>query len=308
MNAELTKMKKWMVTGLCATVVLCCTAIQTVFAQDYEAVGKRLRQAVAAGELTGEQARAMLGTLREVSHVDQDRDKPKVDMGRAVKRVRVAIEAGDITPEQGRARLQAMRKRMAGGTSETRGRDPRAAYAAAEKEITAAIDAGRITEAQGKERLAGLRRRLAAGDRGQRARGENTRGERTRERDSKAVYQAAEKEIKAAIAEGKITAKQGRERLAGLRRHLAGDARGTREQGARDRRVDARDPEAVYKAAEKEVKLAIKFDRITEEQGRERLAGLRRRLAAGVREVGEHDSEHGEEGEHETRRDRTRRR
>lgn len=44
MNAELTKTKKWGFAGICLTMILCCAGIQTVFAQDYEAVGKRLRE------------------------------------------------------------------------------------------------------------------------------------------------------------------------------------------------------------------------------------------------------------------------
>ena len=54
---------------LCAAVVL---PVGMTYAQDYDAVGTRLRAAVEAGELTGEQARAMLGALRETAGIGED--------------------------------------------------------------------------------------------------------------------------------------------------------------------------------------------------------------------------------------------
>ncbi|MCP4456025.1 MAG: hypothetical protein GY809_31600, partial [Planctomycetes bacterium] len=280
MNAELTRTKKWMLAGLCATVVLCCAGIQTVFAQDYEAVGKRLRKAVAAGELTGEQARAMLGTLRKASQLDNEARDREAAIEGVVKRVRTAVADGKLTPEQGRARLQDMRKRMAEGTRETRahrgehgeeGRDSRARYAAAEKEIQAAIEAGKITRAQGRERLAGLRRHLAGGGETRERRGEH--GEEGR--DSRARYAAAEKRVQVAIKAGQITEAQGKERLSGLKRHLAG-ARGERAAAGRTKQRNTR---IEYAAAEKRIQVAIKAGQITEAQAKERLVGLKKRLA-----------------------------
>ena len=46
-------------------------------AQDYEAVGRRLRAAVAAGELSGEQARAMLVALWKVGGDKSDKRKSR---------------------------------------------------------------------------------------------------------------------------------------------------------------------------------------------------------------------------------------
>lgn len=53
---------------VCAMIVL---SLGIASAQDYDAVGKRLRAAVAAGELTPQQARAMMDTLRRTTQQDE---------------------------------------------------------------------------------------------------------------------------------------------------------------------------------------------------------------------------------------------
>ncbi len=284
MNSKLTRTKKWTVSGLCAIMIVCCTGIQTVFAQDYEAVGRRLRAAVAAGELTGDQARVMLGTLRRASKSAQGKEGQGADKEAAVKRVRAAIEAGDITPEQGRARLQAMKKGMAARSAEARKRqakprDPKAVYAAAEKEIQGAIKAGKITPQQGRAKLQGMKKAMVA----------RAKKRQAKPRDPKAVYAAAEKEIQAAIKAGKITRAQGKERLAGLKRHLANSGDKPDAAGlARQRSLRAQ-----YAAAEKRIQAAIKDGIITETQGKERMDALKKRLFESAKKKetpGEHDT------------------
>lgn len=272
MNSEMTNTKKWTLAGLCALLVVCCAGIQTAFAQDYDAIGRRLRAAVAAGELTGQQARVMLGALRKASQPDQAMVGQKVNMEAATQRVRAAIEAGHITPEQGRARLQAMRKRMDVSTPEAKKRqvkqrETRAAYAAAEKQVQAAIKAGKITRQEGRARLQAMKKGMAS-------RATEAKTRQAKPRDPKAVYANAEKQIKAAIKAGKITEKQGKERLAGLKRHLAGaggepDAAGQARQ--RSLRIE-------YAAGEKRIKGAVEDGMITEAQGEERLEALKKRL------------------------------
>ena len=86
---------------LCTMAVLPCSM---AYAQDYEAVGKRLRAAVEAGELTGEQARAMLGALRKTAEREGERN-PAVNDERVAKyrgiaaRIKAAVEAGKLSEE-----------------------------------------------------------------------------------------------------------------------------------------------------------------------------------------------------------------
>lgn len=97
---------------LCAVVVL---PLGMVYAQDYEAVGKRLRAAVEAGEITGEQARVMLGTLRKASDAKKEvctRDA-RPDWEAIKKRIEGAVERGDITREEADAKYKEIREKLA---------------------------------------------------------------------------------------------------------------------------------------------------------------------------------------------------
>ena len=95
---------------LCAMVVL---PLGVVYAQDYEAVGKRLRAAVEAGELTGGQARAMLGVLTESRRRQERakiRPKRRAYLTKVKKELGAAVEAGEISKEDAVKKYEARRK------------------------------------------------------------------------------------------------------------------------------------------------------------------------------------------------------
>ena len=150
----------------------------------------------------------------------------------------------------------------------------RADYARAEARLKAAVEAGKVSEEDARARLNRMRKML--GRQGK----PNTREPRTREGDPKAVYESAAKKIQTAIAAGKITEAQGKERLEALEKHLfesteKKEARGELRAAelARQRKLRAE-----YAATEKRIKAAIESGRITEAQGKERLAALKERL------------------------------
>ncbi|MFC1781366.1 M56 family metallopeptidase [Planctomycetota bacterium] len=80
MDTKLSKTKKWLLTGLCAAIILCCAGIQTVFAQDFEAVERRLGEAVAEGELTLKQADIMMEALRRASTAQEDQNADRAEV------------------------------------------------------------------------------------------------------------------------------------------------------------------------------------------------------------------------------------
>ena len=103
-----------------ACVLLCTMAVLpcgVTYAQDFEAVGKRLRAAVEAGELTGEQARAMLVALRKTAEYEGERN-PAVEDERVAKyrgieaRIKAAVEAGKMSKEDAEKKLIAIRMEM----------------------------------------------------------------------------------------------------------------------------------------------------------------------------------------------------
>ena len=210
MNVKVNTIRKnlrWLLPGvlLCALVVLppC-----SVFGQDYDAVGKRLRAAVQAGELTGEQAWAMLDALLRLTDQDERRGDQRADIAAVGARIRAAIAAGEITEEQARARLEGMRKMIA----EQTGRQDREAerrvitreeYARAEAELRQAVAEGRISGEDARARLDGMRKMIA---------------EQTGRQEPDAEFRAIEARIRAAVEAGTITREEAGKLLEGLRK------------------------------------------------------------------------------------------
>ena len=88
-------------------------------------------------------------------------------------------------------------------------------------------------------------------------------------------YAAAAKRIKEAVKAGKITEAQGKERLAAYRKRM-GEGRGESDKA----RPNSGGREG-YAAAAKRIKEAVKAGKITEAQGKERLAAYRKRMGEG---------------------------
>jgi len=196
MNMNLTKTKKLMLAGLCFAMILGCVGIQTVFAQDVEAVGRRLRAAVQAGELTAEQAGVMMDSLlrmAERERGEQDCDEAmRARYAAAVAEIEAALAAGEMTREEADRALAETREWMAQsererGGEQDRGEAMRARYAAAVAEIEEMVKAGKMTREEGAKAIEETRK--SAGDQ--------------RERIDPIALRI--REIEAAVRAGKIT-------------------------------------------------------------------------------------------------------
>jgi len=258
---------RWLQAGvlLCALVVL---PLGIASAQDYEAVGKRLRAAVAAGELTGEQARAMLGALRKASAPGkvQGSDRAKAYLMKVKKELGEAVEAGRISREDAAKRYEAaekgIRERMAAGDRRRGARRITVEeYKRAEAKMRKMIDEGKAKPEDVERRLIAMRKMITEPD---------ERGER---RISREDYARAEAELKKAVAAGRISEEDARARLGAMRRMMA-------EPGG-DRRAE-------YEGFERRIKAAVRAGKMTREEAGEKLDGYRRRMAmAGQSERGE---------------------
>ncbi|MHC4439804.1 MAG: hypothetical protein ACYS3S_20800, partial [Planctomycetota bacterium] len=255
---------------LCAVVVL---PVGIASAADYEAVGRRLRAAVAAGELTGEEARAMLGALRKAGEA---KDKKDIDYEAVGRRIRAAVAAGEMTEEQGRERLVAFRRRMEMAERGEQGerRITREDYARAEAELDKAIAAGRISEEDAKIRLNEMRRMMAG------------RGERSERRISHEDYARAEAELDKAVAGGKISPEDARARLNGMRRMMAGQS----ERGQGGITIEE------YRRAEAKMRKMIEDGKAKPEDVERRLIEMRKMIGS--------QSKRGDEGPRTTRGDK----
>ena len=107
------------------TLVLMIVPIDFSFAQDYEAVIERLKQAVDAKEISPEQAKAMIAVLKKSSTAKSPQAKPgasaktapKKDVSKAkpdwdaiIKTIESAVKAGKLTREQADAKYDELKK------------------------------------------------------------------------------------------------------------------------------------------------------------------------------------------------------
>jgi beta-lactamase regulating signal transducer with metallopeptidase domain len=244
---------------ICALVVL---PLAIVSAQDYEAVARRLRAAVEAGELTGEQARGMMEALRKANAAQEDQgaDRARAYLTKVKKELAAAVEAGEISREDAAKRYEdaqkAIRERMAAGR---RGRDMRAEYEGFERRIRAAVAEGRITREEAREKLDGFRRRMEMA--GQAERGQ--RGITVEE------YKRAEAKMRKMIEDGKAKPEDVERRLIEMRRMIGRQ----RERG--ERGITRED----YARAEAELKKLVAEGKVSEEDARTRLNEMRRIMA-----------------------------
>ena len=99
---------------LCAVLVL---PLGLVVAQDYDAVAERLEQAVDEGELSREQAKAMLGALKETVEGDDEADVGG-EIGEYLEAVgdklKAAVEAGKLSEEDAWAKWHSIKEEKIG--------------------------------------------------------------------------------------------------------------------------------------------------------------------------------------------------
>lgn len=105
-------------------VSVCLLPAGAAVAQDFEAVGSRLREAVAAGELTEDQAREMMDALRRTSERTTTRQEPTrtgldeleasiaARLNALDRELREQVADGTITEAQARERYEETERRM----------------------------------------------------------------------------------------------------------------------------------------------------------------------------------------------------
>jgi polyhydroxyalkanoate synthesis regulator phasin len=127
---------------LCAVVVL---PLGLAYGQDHKAVAKRLKAAVQAGELTGEEAKAMLNALRKTR--DAKKEVAKSDADTQLKATwemfQDLVQAGHLTKEQARTRMAAIKKTAARNVQGVK--KVRARLKKAREELESLLEAGKIS-------------------------------------------------------------------------------------------------------------------------------------------------------------------
>ena len=161
------KTPKWLTAGVVA-LSMGLLPLGVAYAQDFEAVGQRLRQAVAEGELTGEQARAMMETLR--------RSAAREGVAQRIREIEKAVTDGKMSREEGARAIEATKRAMDGasgsGRSDTRVDVDRKGeadrlyhlYAEIEGRIERAVESGELSREEAEEQLEEAHRELFGGE------------------------------------------------------------------------------------------------------------------------------------------------
>jgi len=220
---------------------------------EYAAAEERIRGAIEAGKISEEDGRARLAGLRQrLAQRDRGERDPRAELAAAGERIRAAVAAGEITAEEGRIRLNGLKERLSQRGSDDRGRDLRAEYAGAARRIEAAVEAGRMTPEVAAAWLEGYKRGLGMRDRG----------------DDRPDWEGIKRRIEAAVESGQMTREEADAKYKEIRLRMAG-------QADRSAKTISRED---YAAAAEKIRKAIAEGKITEEQGRERLAAMRKMI------------------------------
>ena len=231
------------------------------YAQDYEAVEKRLREAVSAGELTKDQARAMMDALRRSTQKEDraehgDRHISKEEYARAEKEIKALVKAGKVSEADAKKRLGEMKRMMKGSAERGEHRITREEYARAEKEIKALVKAGKVSEKDAKTRLGEMKRVIA---------------EQAR-RDEDAYWERVKKRIEGAVESGQMTREEANAKYKELKKERRERGKGERDV---DRREEVRALRARYAEAEAHIRAAVEAGDLTEEEAEKKLIQLR---------------------------------
>jgi hypothetical protein len=204
---------------LCAMVVL---PVGVTYAQDYEAVIKRLRAAVEAGELTREQAGVMLAALKNAGgdKKDQGEDRAKAYLAKVEKELGALVEAGEISRKDAAKRYESAKKafkeRMAAGRGEDRSRGiSREDYERAEADLMKLVADGKISEEAARARLEAMRKMMSQQREGA-TQERPTRERPTRETDMEAI----KKRIEGAVESGIMTREEADAVYKGIRERM----------------------------------------------------------------------------------------
>ncbi len=269
---------RWLTAGALA-LTLGLMPLGIAYGQDYDAVGKRLREAVAAGELTAEQARTMMQSLRSSGeHEEGERDAGlRRHYATAEKRLKAMVEAGKISAEDARKRLQGLRRSLAERDEQAERDDAvRRRLEAAGEELRRAVAEGRLSEEEARAKFEAMRKKMADTAARESDRASDRVTDRAPDRNDglRRRFEAAAKEIRIAIKEGRITEAQGRKKLEALRQRMAEHAKQAEPEEARLSREQ-------YAEAEAKLKKLVEEGMLTEQAATERLAAMRKQMSGG---------------------------
>lgn len=251
-------------------------------AERIEAVGRRLRAAVAAGEMTEEEARR--AGRERIAQIEARAKDVRGDAGRGAsdaerrieevrRRVRAAVEAGEMTPEEARAaaqeRIAGIRARMQKAEQKPQARDGAAAkmkaeYEASVRKLTEMVKAGKLSREDMQRKLEARRRGIA-----KKMEQAKKKGGKQAKVSPEAVWQRIERAVK----NGDLTEREAKQRFMEWEKRF-----GAEKGAAKDGR--GADSKARLQAMRKRLDEAVERGDMTKKEAKQKWRELRKQMAA----------------------------
>lgn len=267
-NKRTAVMPRWL-TGCLLLTTFCLLPLGVAYGQDYDAVQRRLGKAVGEGEITLQQANAMMAALKKSAATTPAKSKPlaKAQYNKLLAEVKAAAEAGKISKQQAEEKYNALRKLLA--EEEARARAATTEYEETLRKVKAAAAAEKISAEEARDKFEALRKEYAkAAEAAMRL-----SLEKSQRAEKKPTYEGVLERVKAAIKAGQITEEQGKERLEAFRRQMAEETakRFMKAPG----KEQARSREVELKQAMTMIRAAIASGEISKEDGAKKMEAIR---------------------------------
>lgn len=284
---------RWLQAGvlLCVMIVL---PLGFASAADLEAVERKLGEAVADGDLSLDEAKLMLDTLKKATDPKKEHDKKHVytKEGQAHyfdatwKKLQAMVKAGQITEKYAHEKMAAMKKGAAAkGAYDKYGKGPKSdgderlqKFRANEVEIHKAVRAGRMSKEDAARKLEALKKEIfsekypeKAGKGGKD--GKDGGDERARK------FREIEIEIWSAVKAGKMSKEDAVRKLGELKNQIfEGKYPDKGGKGAKSAKGNEDERLRKFKEIEAKIYEAVKAGKMSKEDADEKLSAIKNEL------------------------------
>jgi beta-lactamase regulating signal transducer with metallopeptidase domain len=266
-------------------VAACLFPLGLVYAQDFEAVERRLGLAVHEGELSLEHAHLMMEALRDSVHEKKHDEDDQMEARKRrytgiVERMKDAVRRGEISEKEAENKLVEVREEIFGDVEDDEMEARKRRYMGIVERVKDAVRRGEISELEAENKLVEVRKEMF-GD------VEDDEMEARKRR-----YMGIVERVKNAVRRGEISEQEAEDKLDEVREKIFGDDEDD-EIEARKRR---------YMGIVERVKDAVRRGEISEQEAENKLVEVRKEVF-GDNEAEEND-ERGVDDEMEERRER----
>jgi polyhydroxyalkanoate synthesis regulator phasin len=178
------------------------TNLEQMSVERQRAVFQKIREAVAAGDLTREEAAKKMEAIKKRSQSDNGL---RAKYAEAEAKMKAAVAAGKMTRAEAEKRLSRLAKQLKATSGNKSASEKMRAVA---EEIEEARKAGKITDEEAREKQEALRRRVAGS------------GKANDQRMRRQKYADAERKLKKAVESGELSEEAAKNRLMQFKNRL----------------------------------------------------------------------------------------